>query len=361
MRIVLTHLYAWPEVRRGAERYTHELAASLRRTGHDVRIISSAPRPHRDRILDVPVSRVRRRGYLRKYGDAGLGTEFAIRATTRVIAARPDVWHAMSPADAGFASLVSRAHPAIRGVYTEVGFPSRSFHNARADRRLYERAVRDIDEFLCLSKPATDLLATDYGRVGRTVPAGVDMRRFGRRLPRHPRPALLFAGALNESRKNVRLVLEAVARLGPREPDLELWLAGPGELPTDLSDDARAGLARVTLHHTASADELLELYQRAWVTVLPSQAEVFGLVVLESLACGTPAVVLDDGLGPSLLISNGTGIRCQPDATSLAAACERAIELASDPETTDRCLARASDYDWDAVVTPMILSSYERG
>jgi glycosyltransferase involved in cell wall biosynthesis len=360
LRIVLTHLYAWPEVRRGAERYTHELAASLLRTGHDARIISSAPRPHRDLVLDVPVSRVRRRGYLSKHGDAGLGVEFATRATARVIAARPDVWHAMSPADAAVATVLGKVRHGLRTVYTEVGFPSKTSHDRRADRRLYERVVRDVDEFLCLSAPATDLLATDYGRVGLTVPAGVDLRQFGAGTPRHPRPVLLFPAALGESRKNVGLVLEAAARLAVSTPDLEIWLVGPGELPDNLSEEARTGLGRVTMHRTATADELAELYQRAWVTVLPSRAEVFGLVVLESLACGTPAVVLDDGLGPSLLVTDGTGIRCQPDAESVADACEAAIALAGDPATVDCCRDRAASFDWDTVVTPMVLRSYER-
>jgi glycosyltransferase involved in cell wall biosynthesis len=360
LRVVLTHVYAWPEVRRGAERYTHELAASLRRSGHDARIISSAPRPHRDVELGVPVARVRRRGYLRKYGEAGVGVEFAARAAGRIALARPDVWHAMSPADAAVATLMRKVRPGMRAVYTEVGFPSKPSHDRRPDRRLYDRVVRDIEEFLCLSQPATDLLATDYGRVGRTAPAGVDIHRFGRTLTRHPKPALLFPAALGESRKNVGLVLEAVARLREQSPEIELWLAGPGDLPEELSAEARNGLDGVTVHRTAAADELMELYQRAWVTVLPSNAEVFGLVVLESLACGTPAVVLDDGLGPSLLVTDRTGVRCQADAGSLATACEQAIELARDPDTINRCLARAADYDWDTVVTPMILTSYER-
>ncbi|HWC35209.1 MAG TPA: glycosyltransferase family 4 protein [Mycobacteriales bacterium] len=360
MRIILTHLYCWPEVRRGAERYAHELAASLRRTGHDARLISSAPRPQRDLVLDVPVSRLRRRGYLRRYGEAGLGAEFAARCTPRVVAARPDVWHALSPADAAAATLLRKVRPGMRAVYTEVGFPSKRSHDRRPDRRLYNRVVRDIDQFLCLSQPASDLLLTDYGRPGVTMPAGVDIRRFDAGGPRHPTPVLLFPSVLSEPRKNVGLVLEAAALLRAANVEIEVWLAGPGQLPNDLSELARKGLDAVTMHRTADADELAALYGKAWVTVLPSHSEVFGLVVLESMACGTPVVVLDDGLGPSLLVTEGTGVRCAPDGESVAAACRAAIDLAADPPTAQRCKEHAADYDWDTVVTPMIVSSYER-
>lgn len=285
--------------------------------------------------------------------------EFAARCTLPVLAARPDVWHALSPADAAAASLVAKVRPGMRAVYTEVGFPSKPSHDRRADRRLYNRVVRDIDDFLCLSQPASDLLLTDYGRHGVTMPAGVDIRRFNSTQGRHPRPVLLFPAALGESRKNVGLVLEAAALLRQAGTDVELWLVGPGTLPSDLSELARQGMDNVTVHRTADADELQELYATAWVTVLPSQAEVFGLVVLESMACGTPAVVLDDGLGPSLMVTPETGVKCEATGASVAHACEQAIELARDPQTIERCKAHAASYDWDTVVTPMIISRYQ--
>jgi glycosyltransferase involved in cell wall biosynthesis len=322
--------------------------------------VSSAPRRHRDLVLDVPVSRVGRRGVLGKYGDPGLGIEFAARSALPVTARRPDVWHAMSPSDAAVATLAGKLRPKLQTVYTEVGFPNKRTHDNRADRRLYNRVVRDIDQFLCLSQPATDLLFSEYGRQGVTMPGGVDLRRFDVATKRHERPALLFPAALGESRKNVALVLEAAAILRGEQIDCELWLAGPGQLPRDLSDLAKAGLDAVTYQKTADLDELTELYGKAWVTVLPSRAEVFGLVVLESMACGTPAVVLDDGLGPSLLISPGTGVRCDETGASVAAACREAIDLARDPDTVTHCKATASQYDWDTVVTPMILETYER-
>src|ERR1044071_3283466 len=63
LRVALTHAFCWPEVRRGGERYLHELAAALARRGHDVTIIAGARRPGvtRDpngvRLIKVPRGR----------------------------------------------------------------------------------------------------------------------------------------------------------------------------------------------------------------------------------------------------------------------------------------------------------------
>ena len=63
LRIVLSHVYAWPEVRRGGERYLHELAAALAGGGHPVTILTSAPTGCRRAEMGVPVVAVRRREF----------------------------------------------------------------------------------------------------------------------------------------------------------------------------------------------------------------------------------------------------------------------------------------------------------
>ena len=53
----------------------------------------------------------------------------------------------------------------------------------------------------------------------------------------------------------------------------------------------------------ASSDpgELGALYASSWVGVLPAVEEAFGLVLVESLAAGTPVVADDSGAGPEIL------------------------------------------------------------
>ncbi|MEC7968296.1 MAG: glycosyltransferase, partial [Actinomycetota bacterium] len=87
------------------------------------------------------------------------------------------------------------------------------------------------------------------------------------------------------------------------------------------------------------------------VTIVPSRSESFGLVALESAACGTPVVASDVG-GLRTLVDHGrTGLRVpgrDPDA--FAEAVERII---GDPTFAERLSERAAEaataYTWTSM------------
>jgi glycosyltransferase involved in cell wall biosynthesis len=91
------------------------------------------------------------------------------------------------------------------------------------------------------------------------------------------------------------------------------------------------------------------VYGTAWVTVLPSKWESFALALVESLACGTPVVATRHGASPERVVE-GTGFLSEPDdLDSLVDACDRALDLASDPAIAARCRSAAEPWDWDAL------------
>jgi glycosyltransferase involved in cell wall biosynthesis len=340
LRIALTSVHSWPQVRRGAERYVHELSAALREAGHSVRVLSTGA-PARDEVLGVPVRRLAPR-------SAG-ERAFGLQCLARLGAARLDVWHATSTGDGAAAAAAGRLRPGLRTLFTDHGFPVRRSREARGDARLHREVVRHVDHYVCVSQAAGSWLARDYGRAADVVPPGVDTDRFRPGPGRSPRPVVLYSGDLAESRKNVRVLVEAVARL----EGVDLWLVGPGT--PDLS-----GLptAHVELARLAAPDELPELYRAAWVTALPSVAESFGMALTESLACGTPGVGRVDGGGPAELLVPGTGVLCGEGSASLAQALGEA--LAMTPTAAEACRARAEDFDWRRAVVPALERLYAR-
>ena len=357
LRILFTHVYAWPEVRRGGERYLHELSSGLAAAGHDVRIVSTAPRAHRGQVNGVDVTYLRRRHMMpRRFGPLSDEVAFGLESIARVAGKRFDVWHALGTADAAAAATIGAARRGT-SVYTDLGITERSWRDLRPDRRLYNMVVRKIDRYICLSEAAARSVAHDYGRDAYVLGGGVNLDAFTPTSARNPTPALLFTSDLTEPRKNFPLLLEAFALLRERRRDVELWIAGPGD-PGPALDAAPAATRTGTVRIGVGAlTDLPGLYGRAWTTVLPSRGEAFGLVVLESLACGTPVVTLDDA-GPAELVQPGIGVKAAATAASLADACEHALDLAAEPGIVERCRAAAEPHDWRRGVVPRLEEIY---
>jgi len=357
LRIVLTHVYAWPEVRRGGERYLHEVAAGLQAAGHRVSILSTSPTPSRGNVDGVDVRYLRRRHALQgRFGAQSDEVCFAAEALARLGLRRIDVWHALGTADAAAAALAGIVRP-LRSVFTDLGITSRSWRKHRGDHRLYEFAARRVDEYICLSDAAARSVRADYGRDAHVLGGGVDLQVFHPSEPRNSTPALLFTSDASEPRKNFPLLLEAVAILAGRGREVELWLAGPGDPTPALASAPVAARDAVIRLGVGALVDLPRLYARAWATVLPSRGEAFGIVVVESLACGTPVVTLDDA-GPAELVSPGIGATGAATPEALADACERALDLATDPETAERCRAAAEPHDWRRGVVPRLERIY---
>ena len=120
----------------------------------------------------------------------------------------------------------------------------------------------------------------------RVLPYGVDLERF----PFSPGPSasspfrVLFVGQMVQ-RKGLKYLLDAWRELAL--PNSELILAGRGRTDREMLS-RYAGSFQAESH--VSPARLRELYATSDVFCMPSLAEGFGLVYLESLASGTPVI-----------------------------------------------------------------------
>lgn len=112
---------------------------------------------------------------------------------------------------------------------------------------------------------------------------------------------VLFLGKLTP-RKRLDVLVDAFAALG--RPDARLVVAGNdmGAAAAARRHVARRGLERVTrFAGLLTGRDRLAALADADVVVYPSRDEVFGLVPLEALLCGTPVVVSgDSGCGETI-------------------------------------------------------------
>ena len=126
---------------------------------------------------------------------------------------------------------------------------------------------------------------------------GVDMDFWNGNAQKRERQTIrfIFAGQLS-LRKGIPLLLEAWERaaLG----DAELELVGSWQ----LAETKRLSLSKnVVWRPPCSPNELRQRYLAADVFVFPSFFEGFGLVLLEAMACGLPAIASDASAGPDIV------------------------------------------------------------
>lgn len=158
----------------------------------------------------------------------------------------------------------------------------------------------------------------------------VDTRVFapGNRDGRQQTRYVLAVGRLDDPRKNLPLLIEAFARISPRNPEVELRLVGPLEDRTWLdARDRTLGIAhQVRYLGELSLPELVRQYQDAEAVVLSSRQEGFGMALVEAMACGTPVVSTRCG-GPEEIVRDGITGFLTPvgDAGALAEAAERIL------------------------------------
>lgn len=148
-----------------------------------------------------------------------------------------------------------------------------------------------------------------------------------------PRPVpgkqLLFVGRL-AAEKGVPVLLEALATVRDRHPEVHLTLVGDGPDRTGLEALAQAqGLAGITRFAGAcSQDEVAAHLTKADVFVLPSFAEGLPVVLMEALASRVPVVATRIAGIAELVVDNETGILVPPgDAAALASALDRLLKM----------------------------------
>jgi glycosyltransferase involved in cell wall biosynthesis len=126
-------------------------------------------------------------------------------------------------------------------------------------------------------------------------------------------------------------------------------------------DLVRSQAARdaIEIRGTGALSSLPEWYSKASVTVLPSIEEGFGLVLTESLACGTPVVgsayagpgeiITNPEIGATVDLADESDLVSASRAEELAESILTAIELSRRPGIEDRCRAWAEQWSLDLI------------
>jgi glycosyltransferase involved in cell wall biosynthesis len=155
------------------------------------------------------------------------------------------------------------------------------------------------------------------------------------------------------------------ARRAARTPAALVLIGGhPGEWEGEhpIETVERIGAEEVFLAGWYDQDELSELFDAADVQALASVREQFGLVLVEGMACGLPAIAVDR-FGPAEIVSDGkTGWLVEPDdVATLTAALVTAIDDGAERRRRGEAARRevADRWSWE-VVAGKVASVFEQ-
>lgn len=253
----------------------------------------------------------------------------------------------------------------------EVTIPGRLPISAAALRRVLRGASLVVSAGHYALAEAERCAGRDLPAV--VVPPGVDTTRFvplakGSRAAARDRfgiePDDVVIASVNRlvPRKGMDMLIEAVADLSDRHPDVRLLIGGSGRSLDDLRAQAArlAPRVRVELLGRLADDDVPLLYGAADIMAMLChdrwwglEQEGFGIVFLEAAACGIPQVAGRSGGAAEAVAHGETGLIVD-DPTSLPQTIAALERLVADPALRTRLGSAAREracvaFDYDVL------------
>ncbi len=262
----------------------------------------------------------------------------------------------------GIAAILDGTVPTVVSLHTPLPAALEFSPHWKSDPDYHERHIRPLLalEPICLDR--CDFIRANSDAVIEEIERGHGIRLdraklgvvphgFGAPVAQTPGTStkqsraveVLFVGRL-ERRKGIDLLLAAAATLLPVLPDLRFTIVGDDSIPrpggrtyrqefeANHADLVRSGAVRFT--GTVPEAQLDRAYAECDIFVAPSRYESFGLVLVEAMRHGKPAIACDIGGMREVVVPGETGLLVPlDDARSLADAIRA---LATDAGLRDR-------------------------
>ena len=338
-----------------------ELAAYLAKRGHEVTILTSHAGPRevtrQNGVLTLCEQQIT--GPFLKVAGITPQTSFLIHAWRLLREEHSfDVVHCLNSADA-FGACMAGLPNKTALIALMAGMPfGRLLRRQPWESVIVRVAVRRASRVIVLSRAAAEKLQNIFHRSGDLLGIPCDMNTFTLREGRDlARPRILGAGAFSERRKGALVLIRAFELVKKKVPGAILQYSGA---MTDVMKNQLLASVNPGIHEdiqfsgVGKLESLPDLYGQAAVTVLPSVGEAFGMVLVESLACGTPVVGSQDGGIPDI-VQDGMGTLFDPGSNrhepanpeGLAKAILSTLDLYRDPHLHRRCRESVQRFSWE--------------
>lgn len=366
LRIGIVCPYSY-DVPGGVQFHVRDLAEALIARGHSVSVLVPAD----DETPIPPYMTSAGRAIPVRYNGAvarmTFGPVTAARVRKWLGAGEFDVLHLHEPVtpSLGMLALWIADGPIVATFHTAL-IRSRPLQMAYP---LVRQSLEKISARIAVSEDARRTLVEHMGGDAVVIPNGVYVDAFAAAQPdprwtgTPERPTIAFLGRLDEARKGLPVLLEAVPRVLAEIPGARFLVAGRGETGPDEVRElvGEHAAAAVEFVGGISDDEKAALLASVDVYCGPQTGgESFGIVLVEAMSAGATVVASDLGAFSRVLDDGEAGVLFRTgDSADLA---QTLVRVLRDPELRARVSAHALDvvrqYDW-ATVTDQVLAVYE--
>jgi phosphatidylinositol alpha-mannosyltransferase len=368
VRIGLVCPYSF-DVPGGVQFHVRDLAEHLLATGHEVSVLAPA-----DDETPVPayVEAAGRAVPVKYNGSVArltFGPVSAGRVRRWLAEGEFDLLHIHEPVTPSLSLLAlwAASGPVVATFHT-ANLRSRAMQAAQP---LLRPSLEKISARIAVSEDARRTLVEHLGGDAVVIPNGVYVSRFAdaRCDPRwegtDSRPTVAFVGRLDEPRKGLGVLAEAIPAVRAALPGVRFLVLGRGEAE-DVLDGLRerggeAAVDSVELLGPLDDADKAALLRSVDVYCAPhTGGESFGIVLVEAMSAGAPVLASDIGAFRRVLDDGGLGVLFPVgDGSALSAAL---VDLLLDPSRRHALSAAGSAavarYDWSRVAA-QVLAVYE--
>lgn len=340
MKIGVVSPYDW-SYPGGVREHIRHLANEFTRVGHEVRVLAPATRPTSTTLdnhvfyglgktAPVPVN-----GSIARIAIVDPTLAWRVRGILR--REHFDILHIHEPLVPGLSLTALRFSTTITvgtfHAFAQPGMTSTQYLAYASAAPFLRPYFRRLAGRIAVSTAAYQFASHYFPGNYRIIPNGVDLNRFHPNLPPLPqlmdgKRNILFVGRF-ERRKGAKYLIRAIPRIRERHPNTRFIFVGEGRLRHGLQRVVeQQGWPDVLFTGYVSDTELPRYFASADVFCAPAiGGESMGIVLLESMASGTPVVASNITGYATVVRSGNDGLLTTPrDSEDLAQAVNKLLD-----------------------------------
>jgi glycosyltransferase involved in cell wall biosynthesis len=300
MKVLLVTPYFFPKIG-GVERHTYNIAKGLAQKGHDVLVVTTLDSPERLRTEELDGFRVIRLPILLKVSMTPFHPLWYFWLKDIIKTEKPDVIEAHSPVP-GLADIAFLAKGKTKFV---IKYHSGSLKKGKStildallvayEQVILKHILKKSDAIMAVYPQFLESLIGKQDKI-KFIPPGVDTKLFRPKPDIKKTTDVLYVGRIEHASawKGIDVLLKSIVILAKDKPDISLSIVGSGDAVDHFKKVASdLDIAKnVAFVGSLSGETLVDQYNAARLLVLPSttEAESFGNVLIEAMACGVPVI-----------------------------------------------------------------------